>query len=167
VAEPYTDTSVAAWRKSRFCNGASACVELRWVTASRCNNGSCVAVTCANADEVWVRDSKLGDASPILRVPVPAWWSFLAAVKTGQVLTYRGVLWVADVDAGWLVWLRDEPDVTLWFDRAEVAAFVAGVEAGEFEVESLRSGVVASDGEAPRRPSVSPLARFGAESAPG
>jgi hypothetical protein len=154
------------WQKSSFCNGASSCVELKWVTSSRCNNGHCVSVACADG-EVWVRDSKLGDDSPILRIPVPSWWSFLAAVKTGQVLTYRGVLWVAELDAGWLMWLRDEPDVTLSFDRAEVAAFAAGVEAGEFEVAALRSAVLASDGDTPGRPPAQPLARFGADSTPG
>jgi hypothetical protein len=94
----------------------------------------------------------------VLRFTVGSWWSFLAAVKTGQVLTYRGVLWVADVDAGWLVWLRDEPDVVLSFDRAEVAAFVAGVRAGEFEVASLASGMHGSDGTGRARASVPPLA---------
>jgi len=137
-------------------------MELAWMTSSRCNNGSCVQVACCEG-EVWVRDSKLGDASPVLRVPVPSWWSFLAAVKTGQVLTYRGVLWVADVDAGWLMWLRDEPDVTLSFDRAEVAAFVAGVRAGEFDLEALKasssdSATVASGGHASGVPQKPPLA---------
>ncbi|MEU8151732.1 DUF397 domain-containing protein [Nonomuraea sp. NPDC048901] len=128
------------WRTASDCNGASSCVEVASVAGS-----------------VLVRDSKLGDASPILRVPVPSWWSFLAAVKTGQTLTYGGVLWVADVDAGWLVWLRDEPDVTLWFDRAEVAAFVAGVRAGQFEVVSLASGMHGSDGTGRARASEPPL----------
>ena len=140
---------VLTWRKSRFCNGASACVEVASVDGS-----------------VLLRDSKLGDASPVLRVPVSSWWSFLAAVKTGQTLTYGGVLWVADVDAGWLVWLRDEPDVTLWFDRAEVAAFVAGVEAGQFDVASLASGMHGSDGTGRARASVPPVAVSGADSAP-
>ncbi|MFD1546955.1 DUF397 domain-containing protein [Nonomuraea guangzhouensis] len=140
---------------------------MRWIKSSASNNGHCVTVACANADEVWVRDSKLGDASPILRVPVPAWWSFLAAVKTNQVLTYRGVLWVGDVDGGWLVWLRDEPDVVLSFDRREVDAFVAGVEAGDFDVARLvASGTHGSDGTGRVRASVPPVAVSEADSAP-
>jgi hypothetical protein len=137
------------WRTASDCNGASSCVEVASVDGC-----------------ILVRDSKLAPASPVLRVKVPSWWSFLAAVKTGQTLTYGGVLWVADVDGGWLVWLRDEPDLTLSFDRAEVAAFVAGVRAGEFEVASLASGTHGSDGEPPGRPPAKPLAGFGADSAP-
>jgi hypothetical protein len=128
------------WRKASACNGASSCVEVASVDGS-----------------VLVRDAKLGGTSPILHVPVPAWWSFLAAVKTGQTHTFGGVLWVADVDAGWLVWLRDEPDVTLWFGRSEVAAFVAGVRDGQFEVASLASGMHGSDGTGRARASEPPL----------
>ncbi|MEU4224336.1 hypothetical protein AB0F17_08585 [Nonomuraea sp. NPDC026600] len=75
-------------------------------------------------------------------------------------------MWVADVDAGWLMWLRDEPDVALSFDRAEVAAFVAGVEAGQFDVASLASGMHDSDRDAPGRPPATPLTRSEADSAP-
>lgn len=145
------------WRKSKFCNGASSCLELRWVTAAGCNNGSCVAVACATS-EAWVRDSKLGDDSPVLRIPVAAWWSFLAAVKTGQTLTYGGLLHVEGRDGEWLAWIRGEPTVTLWFDPSEVDAFVAGVEAGEFEVESLESAAHASDVDVPGSGSGVPLA---------
>ena len=137
------------WRTASDCNGASSCVEVASVDGC-----------------ILVRDSKLGDASPVLRVPVPAWWSFLAAVKTGQTLTYRGVLWVADVDGGWLVWLRDEPDATLSFDRAEVEAFVDGVRVGQFEVASLASGMHGSDGTARVRASEPPVTASGADSVP-
>jgi hypothetical protein len=134
------------WRTASDCNGASSCIEVASVDGC-----------------ILVRDSKLGDASSVLRVPAPSWWSFLAAVKTGQTHTFGGVLWVADVDAGWLMWLRDEPDVTLSFDRAEVAAFVAGVRAGEFDLEALKasssdSATVASGGHASGAPQKPPLA---------
>ena len=134
------------WRKASDCNGASSCVEVLFKDGS-----------------VLVRDSKLGAVSPVLRVPISSWWSFLPAVKTGQTLTYGGVLWVADIDAGWLMWLRDEPDVTLSFDRAEVAAFVAGVRDGEFDLEALKassseSATVASGGHASGAPQKPPLA---------
>ena len=137
------------WRKASDCNGASSCVEVASVDGC-----------------ILVRDSKLGVASPVLRVPVSSWWSFLAAVKTGQTLTYRGVLWVADVDDGWLVWLRDEPDVVLSFDAAEVAAFVAGVCDGEFEVAALRSAALASGGTGRARASEPSVAALGADSVP-
>jgi hypothetical protein len=128
------------WRAASDCNGASSCVEVLF-------GGGCILV----------RDSKLGAVSPVLRVPVSSWWSFLAAVKTGQTHTYGGVLWVADVDAGWLMWLRDEPDVTLSFDQSEVAAFIAGVRDGQFEVASLASGMHGSDGTGRARASEPPL----------
>jgi hypothetical protein len=58
-----------AWRKSSFSNGASACVEVgRWVTSSYSQgNGNCVAVAGAQDGDILVRDTKLGDASPVLR----------------------------------------------------------------------------------------------------
>ena len=95
------DPVAATWQKSSFCNGASSCVE--------------VAVLADGG--VALRDSKLGDNSPILR-----------------------------------------------FTSGEWAAFTAGARDGEFDLATLAA--LASGGEGPGRPPATPLAGFGAESAP-
>lgn len=51
------------WRKSSYSNGSGACVEIADATPG-----------------VAVRDSKLGDRSPILTASGPAWRAFLDAV---------------------------------------------------------------------------------------
>jgi hypothetical protein len=60
------------WRKSSFCNGAAACVEV-------------AMCACDDHDEVVrVRDSKLGDASPVLTFTREEWREFLAGATAGQ-----------------------------------------------------------------------------------
>lgn len=63
----YTDTSVMAWRKSRFCNGASACVE----------------VASLADGNVALRDSKEQD-SPVLVFTPSEWAAFTAGVRDGE-----------------------------------------------------------------------------------
>ncbi|MBT2225836.1 DUF397 domain-containing protein [Nonomuraea sp. NEAU-A123] len=63
----YTDTSVAAWRKSRFCNGASACVE----------------VASLADGNVALRDSKAQDG-PVLVFTPSEWAAFTAGVRDGE-----------------------------------------------------------------------------------
>ncbi|MGI8309647.1 DUF397 domain-containing protein [Saccharopolyspora hattusasensis] len=62
------DFSQAHWRKSsRSGNTGGACVEVARVV-----------------NAAGVRDSKLGDASPILPFPLGAWTAFLSDVKAGE-----------------------------------------------------------------------------------
>lgn len=136
------DPVVATWQKSSFCNGPSSCVEVACVDGSVC-----------------VRDSKLGDTSPVLRFTVGQWWSFIAATKSGH--RYSGPVVVAGAYDSWHVWHAGDPGVVLDFDGAEVKAFLEGVNAGDFE-----PGVLASDRRASGRPPALPLAGFGADSAP-
>lgn len=60
--------SGTTWRKSTFCNGATACVEVAPLP-----DGS-----------VGVRDSKLGDDSPLLSFTPTEWVAFIAGVRAGE-----------------------------------------------------------------------------------
>ncbi|MEV0055670.1 DUF397 domain-containing protein [Saccharopolyspora shandongensis] len=63
------DFSQAHWRKSSRSGGTGgACVEVALVV-----------------NAAGVRDSKLGDASPILPFAPGAWSAFLTAVKAGEL----------------------------------------------------------------------------------
>lgn len=63
----YIDTTVAAWRKSRFCNGSSACVE----------------VASLNDGNIALRDSKQEDG-PVLVFTPSEWDAFTAGVRDGE-----------------------------------------------------------------------------------
>lgn len=56
--------------------------ELVWRRSSRCEHATCVEV--AAADMVWVRDSQLGDRSPILAFDRRAWADFCDAIRAGE-----------------------------------------------------------------------------------
>ncbi|THV43437.1 DUF397 domain-containing protein [Glycomyces buryatensis] len=76
------------WKKSsRSSNTGGNCVEARylsreWKKSSRSGNngGDCVEAR-ALEDVVQVRDTKLGDASPILDASPADWRAFLATAK--------------------------------------------------------------------------------------
>jgi hypothetical protein len=70
---------VASWRKSSRSNNANNCVELAsWRKSSRSENGTnCVEVSDVSTVGILVRDSKLGDESPILAVGADQWRVFL------------------------------------------------------------------------------------------
>ena len=55
--------------------------KVAWRKSSHSNSGMCVEV--AVPGEVLVRDSKLGDASPILSFTPAAWAVFLGQVRAG------------------------------------------------------------------------------------
>ncbi|MCD0442822.1 DUF397 domain-containing protein [Glycomyces sp. A-F 0318] len=70
------------WKKSsRSGNEGGNCVEARWKKSSRSGNtgGNCVEVR-GRAGVVQVRDTKLGETSPILDASPADWRGFLTAV---------------------------------------------------------------------------------------
>jgi hypothetical protein len=94
---------MSAWRKSSFSDTPNSCVEVRH-----------------ESDVVYVRDSKLGEDSPVLRFAAASW-----LVLTDAIVAPR------DGDP-WKIVHRK--------------AFVYGVRAGEFDGEKLSEGVSAGSG---------------------
>ncbi|MGW3467959.1 DUF397 domain-containing protein [Saccharopolyspora sp. NPDC000995] len=64
-----TNNSRLRWRKSSYSGGAQQCVEVARVDHS---HGA-------------LRDSKLGDRSPILVVGMNAFSSFISSIKSGRL----------------------------------------------------------------------------------
>jgi hypothetical protein len=119
-----------SWGRSSFCDTANSCVEVGWTTSSRCSVGDCVQVR-HEQDVVYVRDSKLGDDSPIQRWELGEWRDLLRLIKWEW--TPEGVVRLAD---GCVEFGLDRHD-KLTFDDGEWGAFVKGVEGEEFEPETL------------------------------
>ena len=68
------------WRKPRRSFSNSNCVEARWRKSSRsASNGNCAEARLAGGT-VQVRDSKLGDGSPVLAFTPAQWAAFLATL---------------------------------------------------------------------------------------
>ena len=81
---------VEDWRVSSYsCAGNGSCVEAgNWRTSTRSiGNGACVQIAAPLPDfgvGMLVRDSKLGELSPVLAFSITAWRSFTAQLKTDQ-----------------------------------------------------------------------------------
>lgn len=54
-----------------------------WVKSTFCNADGCIEVATIGSDR-WVRDSKLGDASPILKFDEEEWLAFSRGVVAGE-----------------------------------------------------------------------------------
>ncbi len=67
-----------AWVKSSYSTNNGACVE--WHRSSACAERECAEVA-ACGHRVAVRDSKLGDRSPVLKFGTGAWEAFTASLK--------------------------------------------------------------------------------------
>lgn len=57
-----------------------------WIKSSRSStNGSCVEIEASGQGGVKVRDSKLGDRSPILTFTATEWDAFVEGVRLGEL----------------------------------------------------------------------------------
>lgn len=68
------------WTKSSHCTGDNGCVEVFVKSSYSADNGCCVEVA-RTPEAVLVRDSKLGDASPVLSFDAAAWREFVRGVR--------------------------------------------------------------------------------------
>ncbi len=58
--------------------------ELHWRTSSFTDNGTCVEVADLPDGGRLVRDTKLGEASPVLQFTSAEWAAFVAGVRAGE-----------------------------------------------------------------------------------
>ena len=70
------------WVKASMCGDNGSYVEVAFTRSSYCASNSCVEVA-RTPEAVMVRDSKLGDASPVLSFDVAAWRAFVRGVRDG------------------------------------------------------------------------------------
>jgi hypothetical protein len=92
---------------------------------------------------VYVRDSKLGDDSPVQEWPL-TYWEFLCDAIVADLPRFSGYRKLDDGGVE-LRWAHIHP-APLIFDAGEWKAFVLGVRAGEFDPQKLSEGVSAGSG---------------------
>jgi hypothetical protein len=120
-----------AWRKSSFSDTPNSCVEVRH-----------------ESDVVYVRDSKLGDDSPVLRFAAASWLVLTDAIVAPRdgdpwKIVHRSIAYEPD---GHVLLSTSDRSPELRFDADEWKAFVYGVRAGEFDPEKLSEEVTSEPG---------------------
>ena len=80
---------ITDWRTSSFSYNGNSCLEAGSFRTSTFSvgNGACVQIAAPLPDfgvGMLVRDSKLGELSPVLAFSITAWRSFTAQLKTDQ-----------------------------------------------------------------------------------
>lgn len=100
-----------------------------------------ITVSC-DGQRVHVRDSKLGDSSPVISVSPFQWLALLGAVKAGRhVEAHRGVIRFAQtVGERWVMSHRSSARLT--FNQVEVDEFVSAIHDGRFDVDALAEEVM-------------------------
>ncbi len=111
------------WQKSFDSNPSGNCLEAK-----------------GDGDNVLVRDTKLGEASPVFAVPVVDWEMFLAEVKGFVTFPAARTIYTSDPYTG----SAPEPGMrlhsvgtsdTLLFTVPEWDAFLVGARAGQFDLQ--------------------------------
>jgi hypothetical protein len=73
------------WHKSSYSQGNGNCVEIGTRTKSSYSNGASACVEAEGTEGgVLVRDTKLGEASPVLSFTDAEWNAFVAGVRDGE-----------------------------------------------------------------------------------
>jgi hypothetical protein len=112
------------WIKSSFSSDTANCVEV------------------ANVDgEIFMRDSKLGDKSPLLRFGITSWWRFI-----DPIVYKKDPRQVTREPDGSVVVATSERSARLRYTAGEWLAFEYGVRQGELDPEKLSEGVSAGSG---------------------
>ena len=125
-----------SWHKSTRSGAAGHCVEAFWQKSSASNpSGNCVEVKGEN-DLVLVRDTKLGDASPVFSFTDAEWIVFTDEIRRGITCPVTGHFRVWVVENG-MDLVDSERREVLRFTDDEWAAFVAGVKLGEFDLQPV------------------------------
>lgn len=73
-----------AWFKSSYSKGDTNCVETAWRKSSYSQGQNNCVESATGAGTVYLRDSKLGDASPILSVNTTEWRMLLTAIRSTE-----------------------------------------------------------------------------------
>jgi hypothetical protein len=123
---------VGTFTKAAHSNPSGNCVQAAPATADQ--HAACTPETCTTPGiepgDVVVRDSKLGDDSPLLVFKPEAWEAFCAEVADGREDTRNGK---------WIITDPSGSGVTLFFTAGEWEAFTDGCQKHEFTMQALTS----------------------------
>ena len=72
------------WQKATASNPYGNCLQARWTKSSFSYPASCVETRQRDNGQVEVRDSKLGECSPILTFTPDEWQAFIAGAKSSE-----------------------------------------------------------------------------------
>lgn len=81
---PQRDFAGARWIRSSFSNAQTDCVELAWIKSSYSQTQDNCVELAQLGDRIGIRDSKKGDASPVLRFTPAGLVAFITEARAGE-----------------------------------------------------------------------------------